>query len=85
MRGWRWGHRGAPGEAPPGTLSQGVSSTLTFVAAVDATALAAEPTRDLGSAVSLRVDQGPDEEARGPAVTGPGPRPWPPEEPSLLG
>jgi hypothetical protein len=56
MRGWRWGHRGAPGEAPPGTLSQGVSSTLTFVAAVDATALAAEPTRDLGSAVSLRVD-----------------------------
>ena len=32
----------APGEAPLGTLSQEVSSTLTFVAAADATALAAD-------------------------------------------
>ncbi len=52
-----------PGEAPLGTLSQEASVVLTFVAAADATALAAEPTRNLGSATSVLVDQGPDEEA----------------------
>jgi hypothetical protein len=51
------------GEAPLGTLLQEASSTLTFVAAADTTALAAEPTRNLGSATLVRVDQSPDEEA----------------------
>jgi len=53
----------APGEAPLGTLSQEATSTLTVVAAADTTALAAEPTRNLGRATLVRVDRSPDEEA----------------------
>jgi len=53
----------APGEAPLGTLSQEASTTLTFTAVADATARAAEPTRNVGTVTTLNTDQAPDEEA----------------------